>query len=144
MKMVVRLIPIMTMVLLVAALSASPVLADPGHGKGDGGHGGGKGNGNGGNGTQSSASLSVESAEAVITVGDDYNVSGAGFYPSAPVSIVLSEPYCCRFFNVWSDANGNVAFQLTAYQAGTYNIDASQQDGKKLTLMASVSFPVAE
>ncbi len=64
MKMVARFIPIVIMVLLVAALSASPVLASPGHegghGKGgNGGNGGGKGNGKGGNDTAGTVSLSV-------------------------------------------------------------------------------------
>ena len=84
MKKVARLLPIVIMVLLVAALSASPVLANPGHdgghGKGggnDGGNGGGKGKGNGGNDTTSTATLKVSPdsplAYDIMTIsGDDF------------------------------------------------------------------------
>jgi len=127
-----RMIPLLLVLLLVALLSVTPALAGP------------KGNGHRANGGATTATMAVQ-PNPVAAWGAEYTVSGTGFQAGTPVSIVLSEPFCCSFFTVTADANGNIWLRSTTGQPGTYKIEAYQRpNGKRLTLMATTGFSVVE
>lgn len=121
-------------VAFLAAMASTPALAAKG------GNGGGKGGG--GNHTPT-ATLSV-SPDPVSAWGGLYTVTGSGFKPGKPVSINTADPGCCLAFDVWADSSGNVSFTRMAAGPGTYKIEAYQQSGRKLVLMATISFAVVE
>ncbi len=81
---------------------------------------------------------------ASVSAGGTYTVVGGGFQAGVGVTINLGEPGCCRFFTVWPNADGEIAFTTTAVGAGTYEVKAFQRlNPRKLTLMASLTFEVA-
>jgi len=130
----IRFVPILLILVAVAVLGAAPSLA-----------GGGKGHGNGHGGKPLAATLTVSPENPLWAWGQEYEVTGYGFKGSTSVNIVMSDPFCCRFFTVPADADGNVWFRTTTGQPGTYEIDAYQRlNGKKLTLMGTVSFAVTQ
>ena len=127
-----RVIPLLIVLLVVAALSVTPALAGP------------KGNGHRANGGTTTPTMAVQ-PNPVAAWGAEYTVSGTGFEAGTSVYIVLSEPFCCRFFAAPADANGNIWSGSTTGQPGTYKIEAYQRsNGTKLTLMAAASFSVVE
>jgi len=88
------------------------------------------------------ASSSTQSLQTV-GAGTGYTIVGGGFEPGVGVSINLAEPGCCRFFTVWPNADGTIAFTAVAAGAGTYEVRAFQRfSSHKLTLMASLTFEV--
>lgn len=100
--------------------------------------------GAGGGGSRSPAAL-VVTPNPVDAYGADYSVTGSGFKPNTAVNIVISMPTCCAFFTVTADAEGDVWFVYSTGAPGTYQIDANQRlNGRKLTLMATTTFEVAE
>lgn len=129
-----RFVPILLILVAVVALGVTPSLA-----------GGGKGHGHEHRGKPLAATLTVSPENPLWAWGQEYEVSGWGFKGSTSVNIVMSAPFCCRFFTVPADVGGNVWFRTTTGQPGTYEIDAYQRlNGKKLTLMGTVSFGVVE
>ena len=126
MKKVARFIPLMIMILLVAALSVSPVLADPGgQGKGKG-NPGGKGNGGA---NEQSAELWAEPSNPYPAYGTDFVIRGSGFDPNSTVHVSAATPGCCLAFNVGANGNGEIGFMWTTGAPGTYVFRAFQ--GKK-------------
>ena len=133
-----QIVVLLLAVALLAAIAATPALAAKG------GNGGGKGGGKGGGGNHTStASLSV-SPDPVSAWGAVYSVTGSGFKPGKPVSINTADPGCCLAFDVWPDDSGKISFSRTAGAPGTYKIEAYQQSGRKMVLMATVSLAVVE
>ena len=147
MKMAARLIPIFTMVLLVAALSASPVLANPGHdgshGKGggnDGSKGGGKDNGNGGgNDTTGTGLLFVDgevNAYSVVTI------NGTGFAPDSQVQVKIQPVWCCIWGTVTTDRSGDFSLMTKTSGPGEYEVWALDPSSKKESVLAYMTFTV--
>jgi hypothetical protein len=94
---------------------------------------------------RSRAWLDLGGSDLRTAASADYTVVGGDFDPSMAVHIVLSEPYCCRFFPVTPDADGGIRFSTTASAPGTYLVEAYQRlNGRKLTLMAKLSFEVTD
>ena len=130
----IRFVPILLILVAVAVLGAAPSLA-----------GGGKGHGHEHKGKPLAATLTVSPENPLSAWGEDYEISGFGFKASTSVNIVMSDPFCCRFFTVPADADGNMWFRTTTGQPGTYEIDAYQRlNGKKLTLRGTLSFAVIQ
>ncbi len=141
MKMVARFIPIVIMVLLVAALSASPVLANPGHEGNHGkGNGGGKGNGNGGgNDTTGTALLYVEgevNAYSVVTI------NGTGFAPDSQVQVKIQPVWCCIWGTVTTDRSGDFSLMTKTSGPGEYEVWALDPSSKKESVLAYTTFTV--
>ena len=145
MKMVTRYIPIVIMVLLVAALSTSTVLASPGH---EGGHGKGKGN-KGGN-DSGSVTLSVtgslgDSNPYQAWGAEVYTVSGSGLGANEAVYISLASPGCCSGSKVWTNRAGEFSFSKATGAPGTYTATALQASGGgKFKQVGKISFLVVE
>ena len=132
MKKVARLIPIVIMVLMVAALSASPVLANPGHG---GGHGKGNGGGKGGNNTQSNAQVDFSSNP--VAPRTEYEVIGSGLAPDTYTVIGITHstsPCCTSWVSIASDGNGSFRVPLMAGLEGEAVHNIYQKKGGKMSL----------
>ncbi len=82
-------------------------------------------------------------APASVASGDTYVVSGQGFRPDQPVFVAFHEPFCCASKQVWADADGRWTITRAAGGPATYTVNAYQYKGKKLVLVATVSFPVS-
>ena len=139
MKKVARFIPIVVMVLLVAALSASPVLAAPGgNGKGKGHQGGG------GSSATMTVTGSLSSSNPYLAWGQEvYTVRGEGFGTSEPVYISLASPGCCSASTLWTDRLGEWSFSKATGAPGTYTVNAYEKSGNgKFKRVASRSFEV--
>lgn len=142
MKMVARFIPILTMGLLVAALSAGPVLADPGHKGGHGNAGGnGGGKGNGGNDTTGTGTLSVSpehpDAYSMMTI------EGTGFAANSEVKIKIQENWCCVWGSAMTDGTGSFSLTTRTRDPGYYEVWAYEPT-KKGDILAHLGFPVGE
>ncbi len=138
MKKVARLLPIVIMVLLVAALGVSPVLANPGH---EGGHGkGGKG---GDNDTTSTGTLSV-SPEAPLAY-SVMTLNGTDFAPNSAVRIQIQPVWCCIWSTVMTDGSGSFSVSTKTSGPGDYEIWAyrSSKNGKQ-TILGYLGFPVGD
>ena len=141
MKMVTRYIPIVIMVLLVAALSTSTVLAAPG------GNGKGKGNkgGNDSGGVTLSVSGSLGESNPYQAWGEEvYTVSGSGLGPNEAVHISLASPGCCSGFTVWTDRTGEFSFSNATGAPGTYSVSVLQSNGNRVKKIGGISFLVVE
>ena len=145
MKKVARLLPIVIMVLLVAALSVSTVLAAPGgNGKGKG-NAGGNGGGNGGANEQT-AELWTEPGNPYPAYGFQFVVRGSGFNPDSTVNASFSSNgSCCLTFNVSADGNGEISFPWTTGAPGTYTFHAYQDlKGRNWSIWAEVKVEVTD
>lgn len=133
-----RFIPVLAVLLAVATLGATAVLAAPGgNGKGNA-HGVTNGNG----GKPLAATLTVEPSNPLSAWGQGYTVRGFGLEPNTSVSITMADPGCCVGFRVWTDGDGNLSFSRTTGKPGTYTVDAYQVKGHRFVLKATVSFIV--
>ena len=139
MKMVTRYIPIVIMVLLVAALGASTVLAAPGGGKGKGNKGG---DDSGSGGLTVTGSLSSSNPYQAWGA-ETYTVHGTGYGAIESVYISLASPGCCSGSKVWTDRNGEFSFSKATGAPGTYTATALQKGGNgKFKQVGKVSFLV--
>jgi hypothetical protein len=97
-----------------------------------------------GGGRDSGGTATLTVSPDPVLAGTQYTVTGSGFSANAPIYFNVSDPSCCYFFTIWSDANGGVTFDfLRAGNPGTYQIDASERGNNgKLSLKGSVTFGV--
>ena len=139
MKMVARFIPIVIMVLLVAALSASPVLADPGH---KGGHGKG---GKGGNNTQESATLTL-APNPVSASNSEYTVSASGLAANKYTVIGITHSatsWSTSWISLTTDSSGSFSFRWESGPEGEAKHDVYQaKGGGKLQLVTSAMLTI--
>ncbi len=143
MKMVARYTSIVIMVLLVAALSTSTVLADPGH---KGGHGKGNKGGNDSGSASLSVTGSLGDSNPYLAWGHEvYTVHGTGLGANEAVYISLASPGCCSGSKVWTDRNGEFSFSKATGAPGEYTATALQASGGgKFKQVGKVSFLVVE
>jgi hypothetical protein len=127
-KLVALVVAGLMMGLLLSA-TAAPVLA------------GGKGHATGGH-TKTSATLSV-TPDVVYAGGMAYTINGSGFVANQMVQLSMVEPCSGYGASLWADSSGKFSLTRTSGQAGTYTIKAYQQNGRKYTLMASITISVA-
>ena len=85
--------------------------------------------------------LSV-SPDTLYAGGTQYTITRSRFFPNQMVAFSVADPGCCIAFNLWADASGNVSFNRSTGDVGTYKINASQLDRNKYILMATISFSV--
>ena len=141
MKMVTRYIPIVIMVLLVAALSTSTVLADPGHKGGHkGDNGGGKGNG-GNNNTDSTGTLIADPDPALTD--SPVRIKGCGFSTDFGAELRVIHATYTEASGAWVWANGCIDMPWRTAEAGTYQLEAYQKSkGNKISLVSTGSLTV--
>ena len=81
----------------------------------------------------------VVSPNPVQAWGAAYTVTGSGFVANQWVYFSTT---CSGSFNRAADGNGALSFTRVSQWPGTCKYDAYQYDGRRFTLMATVSFEV--
>ena len=84
----------------------------------------------------------VLTGPTVVSVGENYTVSGSGFEPGTLVPLEIAEAGgCCIALNMFADGSGNFSYTSYVRAAGAYRVSALvQRNGGRWRVAASWSF----
>jgi hypothetical protein len=129
-RKLLRILPILG---LIAALALTSGVAAAGKGKGSGG--GGKGG--------NDATLTFSAS--TVSVGDSYVVTGDGFGANAWVTVGARYPIVTIWYSTVTDSQGQFSLVMTADEVGELDHDAYEEGGgRKLRLKASGTISILE